>query len=166
MMGYKVKAFTIIEITISMLIAAIVIGIGYTAFLIISGSYRSFRQKSEDLESLIQLDRLLKKDFAGADSIFKTANGLQFRRNRDSVQYDFQPDFIIRNSTITDTFKFQNQDVQPLFENQAVNSSDVEQDRIDELNLTIVFRDEKIPYHYYKEYSSENLIERMNHALH
>ncbi|MHB8208036.1 PulJ/GspJ family protein [Mucilaginibacter sp.] len=166
-MNKRVKAFTIMEITVVMLISAIVIGIAYTAFNIIGQSYRSFQHKNEELAVLIRLDELLRKDFSRADTISKTAGGIFVKTGTDSVTYAFEPDFTVRTSTIIDTFKLNVQDVTASFETSPITTIDPvsEQNRIDELDFSILFENEKIPYTYYKQYSSANLIERNPNAI-
>lgn len=155
------------EISVVMLISAVVIGIAYTAFSIINQSYRSFQHKNEDMEVVIRLNELLRKDFDRASSIIKTANGILIKANSDSVNYVFEPDFTVRTSTITDTFKLTMQDMLMNFETHPVNDINAipEQNRIDEFGFTILFENQKIPYHYHKQYSSVNLIERNPNAI-
>jgi len=166
-MNKRVKAFTIMEISVVMLISAIVIGIAYTAFNIINQSYRSFQHKNEDVAVLIRLDELLRKDFLRANSISKTTNGIFVKTGNDSVTYEFEPDFTVRTSTIIDTFKLNVQDIFTNFEASPLTAINpvTEQNRIDELDFSILFGNEKIPYYYHKQYSSTNLIERNPNAI-
>jgi hypothetical protein len=155
------------EISIVMLISAIVIGIAYTAFNIINQSYSSFQHKNEDIAVLVRLDELLRKDFSRANTISRTTNGIFVKTGIDSVTYEFEPDFTVRISTIIDTFKLNVQDVVTTFETSPITaiSPVTEQNRIDELNFSILFENEKIPYYYHKQYSSSNLIERNPNAI-
>jgi Tfp pilus assembly protein PilE len=166
-MNKQVKAFTIMEITVVMLISAIVIGIAYTAFNIINQSYHSFQQKNEDIAVLVRLDELLRKDFARANTVSKTTNGIFVKIGTDSVSYEFESDFTVRTSSITDTFKLNAQDVVTSFEAGPITAINpvTEQNRIDELDFSILFENEKIPYSYHKQYSSANLIERNPNAI-
>jgi Tfp pilus assembly protein PilE len=166
-MSRQIKAFTIMEITVVMLISAIVIGIAYTAFNIINQSYRSFEHKNDDMAILVRLDELLKKDFNHANTISKTTNGIVVKMITDSVIYDFEPGFILRTSTIIDTFKLTTQDIVTNFETNPITaiSPVPEQNRIDELDFSILFDNEKIPYAYHKLYSSTDLIERNTNAV-
>jgi Tfp pilus assembly protein PilE len=168
MTNHRVKAFTIMEVTITMLIAAILIGITYTAYSIIVKSYISFSKKNEDMAVLVRLDELLKKDFAHSEIILKDNNGISFNSDDHVVKYQFNPDFIVRTTTRADTFKVKTGVINTTFENQAVNevSATDEQNRLDDLDLILLFQDEKIPYHYHKQYSSANLIQRNPDALH
>jgi type II secretory pathway component PulJ len=164
---HKVKAFTIMEITVAMLLAAIVIGITYAAYSIISQSYMAYHNKNEDMEGLVRLDELLRRDFSHADTISKVENGILCKIDTESISYEFQPDYVVRHSTIIDTFKLKTSGINTLFENQPVAeiNSMAEQNRLDELDLTVLFHDEKIPYYYHKQYSSANLAERNPNAL-
>lgn len=164
---HKVKAFTIMEITVAMLLAAIVIGITYTAYSIISQSYIAYHNKNEDMAGLVRLDELLKKDFSHADTISKVDNGILCKIDTIGITYEFQPEYTVRHSTIIDTFKLKTADVNTLFENQPITEINniPEQNRLDELDITVLFHNEKIPYYYHKQYSSASLAERNPNAV-
>jgi prepilin-type N-terminal cleavage/methylation domain-containing protein len=163
----KVKAFTIMEMTIAMLISAIVIGITYSAYTIISRSYTIYQTKNDGLALLSRIDQLLVKDFAHAEMISKTLDGLLLTSRLDTVAYVFAPDFIVRKGAVIDTFKVQTSGLSTLFENQPVSEVSVEseQNRIDELFFFIVLKNGNMPYHYQKPYSSVNLLERNPNAV-
>jgi len=167
MMKQKVKAFTIMEVTITMLITGLIIGITYTSYSIVIKSYHSFTTKNDSMAVLVSLDHVLKRDFDRADSILKDSAGITIKKNDVSIKYIFMPDFIVRNSVRNDTFKVQTQDVITTFENitNIEMQATAEQNRIDGLDFTLVFQNEKIPYHYRKLYSSENLIQRNPNAV-
>ena len=164
---HKVKAFTVMEITVAMLLAAIVIGITYAAYSIISQSYIAYHNKNEDMANLVRLDELLKKDFSHADTISKTESGIICKIDTVSISYEYQPDYVVSHSAIIDTFKLKTTEINTLFENQPIIeiNNTTEQNRLDELDITVLFRNEKIPYYYHKQYSSTNLVERNPYAL-
>ena len=163
----RVKAFTILEVTITMLIAAIVIGITYSAYMIVFKSYALFNHKHEDMAVLLNLDHLLKRDFEQAETIEKDASGITLKWNDKLIKYEFQPDFIVRNNTRIDTFKVKMQDLILSFENAPVTEMQetAEQNRIDGLSFLLIYQDTKIPCHYLKTYSSTNLIQRNPNAV-
>lgn len=150
-----------------MLLAAVVIGITYTAYSIIVRSYLSYKHKNEDMMVLFRVDELLKKDFARADTIWKSDKGIKFKDSTGMVNYEVDSDYIVRTSTIIDTFKVKIVAESLFFENQPLTelSAVEELNRTDELKLVILFQDEQIPYHYHKTYSSANLIQRNINAL-
>lgn len=166
--NHKIKAFTLLEVAITMLISAVLLGITYTSYSIVVKSYRSFTAKNDNIAVLIGLDHVLRRDFAKATVVIKDTDGIELQSDQQSIKYTFNPDFIIRSTTRQDTFKVQTQDILTSFENTPLNNvqDTPEQNRLDELSFTLLFQNEKIPYHYRKLYSSENLIQRNTDALH
>ncbi|MDB5146187.1 MAG: hypothetical protein JWQ57_207 [Mucilaginibacter sp.] len=164
---HRVKAFTIMEVTITMLIASILMGITYTTYSIISRSYLSFNIKNKGMAELEQLDGLFKKDFDRAEIILKETGGISIKNTDRIVTYEFTPDFIVRTAGIADTFKIKTEEIMTSFEGLPVNeaSSTEEQNRLDELSFTLDYQNEKIPYYYHKQYSSVNLIQRNLNAI-
>jgi Tfp pilus assembly protein PilE len=163
----KVKAFTILEVTITMLITGLLIAITYTSYSVIVKSYHSFTVKNEEMAVLVTLDHLLKRDFQQAEVISKDQDGIVLTSNDKTIKYNFKSDYIVRTAAGTDTFKVQTQEVNTVFENVPLNEvqETEEQNRIDELAFTLTFKNEKIPYHYHKLYSSVNLIQRNPNAI-
>ncbi|MDB5146208.1 MAG: hypothetical protein JWQ57_228 [Mucilaginibacter sp.] len=164
---HKVKAFTIMEVTITMIIAAILMGITYTTYSIISKSYLSFNTKNNDMAALEQLDKLLRRDFDQAEIIQKETGGIIIKNTDHTVTYEFTPDFIVRTAGIVDTFKIKTEEIMTSFEGHPVNEagSSEEQNRLDELGINLLYQNEKIPYYYHKQYSSVNLIQRNPNAV-
>lgn len=165
MSSHRVKAFTIMEMTVAMLIAAVVIGITYTAYLIVIGSYNSFTKKNNEMAVAIRLDELLRRDFSHADIILKQQDALVFKTNGQITSYEISPNFIVRTHIVTDTFQVRTELLIAGFEGLPVNN-DIETDtmksRIDEASFNLLYENEKIPYHYYKQYSSVNLMQAPN----
>jgi hypothetical protein len=166
-MNKRVKAFTILEVTITMLVAALVIGITYSAYSIIIKAYGSFNHKNQDMAVLVRLDEWLKKDFAHADIVLKDTAGIVLNSADHHIKYRFDPDFIVRFEIKSDTFKFKTDSLVTSFEAVPINEFGPtdEQNRLDDLDLIILFQDEKIPYHYHKQYSAANLINRNSNAV-
>jgi prepilin-type N-terminal cleavage/methylation domain-containing protein len=130
---YQVKAFTLMELTVAMLIASIVIGMTYTIYTIVVGSYRSFHTKNNETAMVIRLDELLKKDFAHADLIRKEEQGISCKSADQLVTYALGPGLIVRTAGAIDTFKVNVQDITTAFEAVPVTGTagDEEQNRID-----------------------------------
>ena len=77
------------------------------------------------------------------------------------------PDFVVRTAARIDTFKVQTQELNTTFENVPIVElqATIEENRIDGLDFILIFQKEKIPFHYRKLYSSENLILRNPDAV-
>ena len=156
------------EITITMLLAAIVISITYTAYTIINGSYLVFTRKNDEMAQVVQLDRLLKKDFYQAASISRNNQKILFRTDSADISYEFGPGQVIRTQGITDTFKIQTEVMSTSFENQPLPDLPAtdQPGLLDDMAWTIILQNEKIPYHYHKQYSSVNLFQENPDANH
>ena len=168
MLPTKLSAFTIMEITITMLLAAIVISITYTAYTIINGSYLVFTRKNNEMAQVVQLDRLLKKDFYKASSISRDYQKILFRMDSTDIIYEFRPDLVTRTQGITDTFKIQTEIINTSFESQPLPDLPTtdQPGLLDDMEWKIILQKEKIPYHYHKQYSSANLFQENSDANH
>ncbi len=158
--NHKLPAFTIMEVTIAMLVSAILIAIVYTAFTIVSRSYNGFVYKNEEAARLAQLDLLLKRDFRRADLVTRTDSGIVIKNDKDITRYLLEKNEIVRINGITDTFKVKTEHTLVLFEQQAVDLTSDQPARVDELDLDLFFQNEKITLRYYKPYSAVNLFEQ------
>ena len=155
------------EVTITMMVAAILIGITYTSYSIIVKSYTSFTGKNNDMGELVTLDHLMNRDFDQAKIIKKDSAGFSFVKDSALVQYEFSADFIVRKAARIDTFKIKNRDVNAGFENTPITELHDEADLniIDALDFVLMYQKDTIGYHYHKTYSSENLIEKKPNAI-
>ena len=167
MKQHRLKAFTILEVTITMLIAGVLIGITYTSYSIVFKSYHSFTVKNEDMAVLINLDHLLKRDFEKADTVLKDTSGTVLIEDNKVIKYVFMPDFVVRTAARIDTFKVQTQELNTSFESVSIVEfqATAEENRIDGIDFMLIFQNEKLPFHYHKLYSSENLIQRNPNAV-
>ena len=168
-MNTRIKAFTILEVVISMIIAALVITIAYTAYQIIHRTYEAHHLKNAQMAVLLRVDELLKKDFSRSILIRREADGLSFSDSSGTVRYTFASGYLIREGISADTFRVATAQVSLQFEGRALPdypATDPEAERADELSFNALYDQEIIPYHYRKQYSSENLITRKPDAIH
>jgi hypothetical protein len=168
MINKRIAAFTIMEVTITMLISALVIGITYSIFAIVSRSYQAFHRKNEEIANVLRLDGVLRKDFDRGELILKDSTGIGIVKPSGLIHYAFYPDYVLRNGIKTDTFKVKTDSVSTFFENTPINdvSPDKEQNRLDRVDIPVFLQNEKFTYHYSKIYSSENLFIRKPDAIH
>ncbi|MDB5122339.1 MAG: hypothetical protein JWP94_468 [Mucilaginibacter sp.] len=162
----KIKGYTIMEVTVTMLVAGILIGITYTMYSLIYKSYGAFDRKNQDMVVLASLDGVLARDFNRAEFVLKDTDGLSLRYNGHRIRYQFEPDYVTRTDTRTDTFKVKAEEVTTSFDGKPANQGfpAAEQNKVDELALSILYGKERIPFHYFKSYSSANLFQPDSHA--
>src|ERR1700761_349032 len=102
----KLRAFTIMEMVIAMLIAAIVIGMTYAVYTIVVRSCRSFDDRHRQMAALLQLNKLLKKDIEEADLVSRTDTDLiTLKRADQTLTYRIRSGWIVRVGVEADTFK-------------------------------------------------------------
>lgn len=162
MISKKVPGFTIMEVTIAMLLSALVIGISYTVFSLVTRTYRTYQLKHQEMANVLRLDELLQMDFGRAEVVLKDTDGIALKNSNRVIKYSFYPDYVLRRGITVDTFRVKTDSITMLFESKALNGlNDIEEDnRMDELAMLISLQKEKIPYYYHKIYSSVNLINR------
>jgi competence protein ComGF len=118
MKNNKISAFTILEITVSMIVAAICFGIAFTAYKIISKSYENFDQRNQEIALFIKIDEWLKRDFTEAQRIYLEDESIKLEKGNQVVSYFIQEDMMVRNQgdVRADTFRIQKIQVTPFFE--------------------------------------------------
>ena len=154
----KVRAFTIMEVTVTMLIAAIVIMIVYTAYRIIGRSYADYDRKNKLISELVLADKILKKDFNQALDIVQTLHGILILMPEGQVDYAFDENYIIRsqNELRIDTFKLRDNKVLLAYKNRETRDDQ----SIDNLLISCKFDNQDINLNYHKTYSAEQLFKQ------
>ena len=117
----KIRAFTIIELVVVMILSSIIIGIIYSAYQIVNSQYGNYIKANKQITSEAVLTMLLNKDFAAAHFIKKEGERIFFFDIENKVKsYHFGDDFIVRNSNaVVDTFFIRALNIETLFLNQS-----------------------------------------------
>lgn len=152
----KVNAFTLMEVTVAMLVSAICITICYTAYGIVTNYYAVFQEKNEKAAMTTGLKQVLEKDFLRADLVVSTDSGLKVSQDSVAIIYTFDQEKVVRElqGLHTDTFKIATSRPEFKFENQTI----VESDTIDELSFKVPLgKGLNAPISIRKIYSSTNL---------
>jgi type II secretory pathway component PulJ len=163
MNNHRLPAFTIMELTIAMLLSALVIGITYTAFRLVNQSYLDYQRKHSDLSVRIRLDELMQRDFLNSVDVRQSQDGVIIIAGKCSISYKFEQSRIIRLSTVADTFQVVGINPRSFFEHKSLSESD-EGKRVDEFSFELSFKQGFFPYHYKKQYSSQILMSQNTHA--
>lgn len=169
---HRLPAFTLMELTVSMLISAMVIGITYTAYQIVNRSYTTYISRRQEMAMLLRLDELLQKDFNRATGIYRHADEVLFvNDDRPKITYRFTPDYILRTAVGLDTFTVKAENLKTYFQQQSGTDSDSQTTTkssilLDDLSVTVTSNNISYPYRYHKLYSSENLMKINAHAIH
>ncbi|MDO3645221.1 hypothetical protein [Mucilaginibacter sp. L3T2-6] len=154
------------EVTIAMLLTAIVIGITYTVYMLVAKEYNAYTVKHEKISTILLFDRTLRRDVLLSLSICPTDSGIRFVKSKDTVFYEVKLGFIIRNSLKKDTFKMDASVLNLRFEGADISATaGSDTTLIDEIRLNIQLENTPVIYTYRKQYSSENLFKPYTDAI-
>lgn len=155
MMIKKVKAFTLFEVTISMLITGLIIGITYAAYQIISVNYSAYIAKQHNISNLNSLDNILKRDVLFCDLIVKSEDKITLLSSGISVSYEFSDSLIQRTSTVKtiDSFHLNIDSLRFNVIGVTVDNEDI----IDEIFINGNTGKKNIVLGFKKKYSAEQL---------
>ena len=151
----KINAFTIMEVTVSMLLAAISIAIAYTSYRVVSNSYQQFDTKNKNVSEFLFADKALKKDISFCSRMIRIDEGISLITTEGEIIYKFSPDYILRNqfNLRTDTLFLRSAELRSSFEQQEVFLGDL----ADRISFIATLEDKTISLTYKKDYSAEEL---------
>jgi len=155
----RIKAFTILELTVAMLIASLCFAIVFKAFNILSGTLYFTSQKNRNVSNLVLADKLLRKDFADHDMrITRSFEGLEFRSKSREVNYVFTNDYVLRrqDNAGPDTLHIPVKNISYSFEMKESVAGEL----TDEFVLQTELEGREINLSYLKKYSSEELFNK------
>jgi type II secretory pathway component PulJ len=154
----KIAAYTLMEVTVAMLLSAIVISICYTAYGIIGSYYADFRNKNETADAILGIRHAMEKDFLRSRYILKTADGIAIEQDSLPLIYVFKDSLILRKlaEQHTDTFNLQPKELKFFFEGNEV----IDADTIDQVNFDLIIsRNQTVPIQLTKFYSAKDLFQ-------
>nr|WP_199001217.1 hypothetical protein [Flavobacterium sp. ASV13] len=102
-----VSAFSIIEAVVGMAITAIIMGVLFVIFSIITGRMLDFKNQNQLVNDLNRLTYSLNKDIFEKEKMTVLEDEIYFKGyTGERVSYQFSNDYILRNSeTFIDTFR-------------------------------------------------------------
>lgn len=105
-MIHRIRAFTLIEIVVVMVITSVVTTVAYFAYRSAAARLIFFEQKAQHNVDLSSINTLLNKDFFDCLSISQASTRrIVFNSLTDPVEYIFEEDVIYRKKALTvDTF--------------------------------------------------------------
>ena len=154
----RIRAYTIMEVTIAMLLSAICITICYTAYSVIENYYREFQRKNELADNILSLKHVIEKDFLISKYVIKTDSGMLIGKDSTVVEYSFNKNYILRSFSDqhTDTFKLTPSNQIFLFGRKLIE----QRDTIDQLELNIALtEDTAVKLRFDKRYSAQDLFQ-------
>ncbi|MBB5440942.1 hypothetical protein HDC92_004646 [Pedobacter sp. AK017] len=155
-MGSKVKAFTLFELVLSMLLATIVIGMAYYASSIFMRLQEGYSKTNLVQAELVQFKKVMAKDVERAASLELSEGELLLEDLKGGllISYELGKDRVLRKAILLDTFKLKDLKVQGSFEGQVQESG-----LADLLVFSFSHADEPALFQVKKQYSAEELFQ-------
>lgn len=152
-----IKAYTLMEMTVAMLLAAISITICYSAYGIVSGYFISFQQKNKQAQDMLIFTHAMERDLQRCNRVLRLEDGIELQCDSVNINYHFAGKYILRllGELKTDTIKLEHTPVLTFFEGSEVNTVDT----IDRIDLSIVLAQKSIPLQFQKSYAAVNLFQ-------
>ncbi len=152
----RLRAFTLMELLIGMIISSIVIAFGYSAYNLIYRQYLSYKSVKTKVVETMQLHNTMSNDFNNAEYITFDENKLKLSGNNTLLMYNFIDSLVIRSVNETsDTFKLTTSTLQikPVF-NELTNNDTL----INSLQLDVSVFDNKERFTFTKRYTAQTLM--------
>jgi len=151
----KIKAFTIIEVLITMVLSGIVVSAAIYVFLTFNSLLSKTGKKNMQNLEIISLHHIMKMDFIKADEIREEYSSIFISFNEsEKVYYDFEENYVVRDAIATqDTFKISVNDIKIYF-------MDEESDLVTEIIVDIQFDNLDFPIHVIKMYPESKYLEQ------
>ncbi|MBB2145789.1 hypothetical protein GM921_09845 [Pedobacter sp. LMG 31464] len=153
----KIKAYTLLEVTVAMLLSAICITICYSAYGIIGKYYTVFQAKNQQATEVLGLKQVLARDFLKSRFVLKSEDGFELIRDSVLIRYSFSAGHVLRqlNTLHTDTFHLEPSELLCFFEGRPVDVPDT----VDQVQFKLsLAKGVRIPLQVNKVYSAENLV--------
>jgi len=152
----KIEAYTLMEIAVAMLLAALCISICYTAYGLIGNYFSAFEKKNNSAQLVLGLQRAMGRDIDQGRVLLRTGDGLEIHRDSSLVRYRFGSGLISREveGLRTDSFVLMPEEIDFRFEGREA----VEGDTVDRVGFVITLeKSGKVPMVFKKFYSAQDL---------
>nr|WP_121273812.1 hypothetical protein [Pedobacter schmidteae] len=158
-MKTKLKAFTLFELVLGMLLAAIVIGMAYYASSIFIRLFDGYSKINSAQSELVLFKKVLSKDVERAAEVRLLDNELLLKDEAGSLMlsYEMGPDWVLRKGMLVDTFKLDSVLLKGTFEGRVSESG-----LTDALVFSLLQEKEPCLIEVNKHYSAADLFKLKN----
>lgn len=152
----SIKAFSIVEALVSMAIVAIILGIVFFIFSIVTERMLDYKNQNQLVNDLNRLTYSLNKDIFDNEKMNVMDNEIVFNGySGEVIKYHFTDDYILRNKeTFIDTFKIK------LNRTRIDSVKNSSQKKVFlKLNLNVVANEREMDLHFYKQVFTHELLQ-------
>lgn len=153
---HKLRAFTLMELLVGMIVSSIVIAFGYSAYALIYKQYLSYKSVKTTVVETMQLNAAMSNDFNNAAYITFYDNILKMNSDNKLLTYNFIDSLVIRSDReMLDTFKLAASSIQikPVFNDILSNDT-----LINDLQFDVSVFDTKEHFTFTKRYTAQTLM--------
>lgn len=162
----KLKAFTLMEMMVVMVVSSVAISICFACFNLIQRQFLRFKERQEAFSVHLEIDRLLTKDFSDCRHILKTQQGCSCIYDSHTVSYDFLDGMIVRSdSAQRDSFNIPLSQIEVRQTGQDVAENG---EMIDELIMRFLIDEDEFSLSFQKLYGADSWLHdhRPNDPIH
>lgn len=157
MVTKKIKAYTLMEITVAMLLVAVCMSICYAGYGLIEAYFKEFQKKNAITQDILALNNTMDRDFLKAIYLIRTTDGIDLQCPEHQISYHFGENAVLRtvSELRTDSFYLRPANIGFQFKGKEAN----EQDTVDQVSFYLDTDGQpKIPVTKRKLYSAQDLL--------
>ena len=152
----KIKAFTLIQVTIALILVSIVLLLTIMVYSIILGYFTNFQNQYQEQADLINECSILKQDFAGCNHFWIDMDNIYIKSNYHLIQYSVSTDFVVREKNqVLDTLSC-------MIDN--LETSNNRKNKTKSISFELVLNERSIPFVYSSKVSNANLVNSAKNA--
>lgn len=153
----RLKAFTLLEVIIGMVLFSIITGLGSSAYLFVSKQFLDYKKTGVVIQNNVTMDALLSKDFSECYAVKSENNGITcFYIDIPPVQYKLTDRYILRTQQQRlDTFMTPALNIKMTFKDEPLQKDSL----VDQLSFNTKMFDKDIQMNYSKLYGADLLME-------
>lgn len=153
----KLKAFTLIELVIAIVLSGFVMGMGSAGYLIMSKQFRNYKSINDNVSDAAELFSVLQCDIQQAKEVIKkSGSAIETSLKNRNVKYSFEKKYIVRNTgLVRDTFFVSTLNLETSFKN---NKQELSEGLIDELSFNVGDKEQMFQFHSIKQYGADVLL--------
>lgn len=152
----RIEAYTLMEVAVAMLLAAICISICYTAYGLIGDYFNAFEKKNSSEQTALSLRHAMNTDIGKCGYLIRIEDGIEAHQDSLLVRYHFGAAAVSReiSGLRTDSFKLVASDIGFGFEGHDALAGDT----LDRLSFVLSLeKGVKVPLLFKKAYSAQDL---------
>lgn len=156
----KLKAFTLTELLVAMVVSAIVIAVAYQIYSIASMQFGEYKKVNDKISNEVVLKGLLNMDFFTSTAVLqRSENSIEIHKQDTLIEYAWNEFFVLRTkNNMRDTFFLEVESSELRFKNKAQKQGGL----VDELELVSKDSGAERVFCFFKEYSADVLMRNEN----